>query len=395
MSISHEIKESITRASWIRKMFETGTKMKKEYGADKVFDFSLGNPDLISPPKFNEALLNEAKKSAPFLHGYMPNCGYPETRKVVADMLTKESGLNFTENNIIMTVGAAGGMNVILKVLLEKNDEVIVFTPYFAEYDFYISNHSGVKVMVNTTDDLLPDLHDLEKKITPKTKAVVINSPNNPTGRVYPVELYEKLSKILEDKSIEIGHPIYLLCDEPYKKIIFDDGYYYSPFRVYDNSILLNSFSKDLSLAGERIGYIGISPNIIDKIDIFNAATFCNRILGFVNAPALMQRVIKHVINESVDIQQYKERRDYLYKALTDIGYEIVKPEGTFYMFPKSPIEDDIKFIQILQKYMVLVTPGSGFHKKGHFRISFCVPQNIIKNSIPGFQKAFKEVKNL
>jgi len=392
VTISNEIRESIKNTSWIRRMFVAGAELKKKFGAENVCDFSLGNPDLPAPQEFHDALEREASISKPFLHGYMPNAGYVETREEVAKLLTKESGIKFGVDNVLMTVGAAGAMNIVMRTLLNPGDEVVVFAPYFAEYTFYISNSGGIKVVANTTDDLLPDLVDMEKKITAKTKIVVVNSPNNPTGRVYPQETFEKLAEILDRKSNKFGSQIFLLGDEPYKNIIFDDGVYHSPFKFYKNTIVATSFSKDMSLAGERIGYFGINPQCDDADEIFQAASFCTRTLGFVNAPALMQRAIKHVLNVTVDISHYKERRDFLYEELTKIGYKIAKPEGAFYMFPKSPIADDIKFINILKDNLVLTTPGSGFGKPGHFRISFCVPMSIITKSIEKFKKAFKEI---
>ncbi|MFP4548818.1 MAG: pyridoxal phosphate-dependent aminotransferase [Fidelibacterota bacterium] len=392
MTIAKTVSESIKNASWIRKMFIVGAELKEKHGAENVCDFSLGNPDLVAPPEFQDALVREAKINRPFLHGYMPNAGYSETRRKVAALLSRESDLEFSENNVLMSVGAAGAMNVAMKTLLNPGDEVIVFAPYFAEYTFYIQNHQGVKVVAKTTNQLLPDLQHLQSKITKKTKIIVVNSPNNPTGRVYSSELYRELAAILRKKSNDLGINIFLLADEPYKKIIFDDGVYHSSFKFYDNTIVATSFSKDLSLAGERIGYLAISPKSKDSDEIYQAASFCTRTLGFVNAPALMQRTMAHVLESKVDIAQYKERRDYLYKELTNIGYEIPKPEGAFYMFPKCPIEDDIKFINILKDNLVLTTPGSGFGKPGYFRISFCVPMETIKKSIPKFKKAFNEI---
>ena len=392
MTISKNVRESIKNASWIRKMFIAGAELKEKFGAENVYDFSLGNPDLMAPQSFQDALVREAKINQPFLHGYMPNAGYPKVRRQVAQVLSREADMEFSEDNVLMSVGAAGAMNVAMKTLLNPGDEVIVFAPYFAEYTFYIQNHQGIKVVTETTRDLLPDLQGLQTKITKKTKMVVVNSPNNPTGRVYSAELYRNLTDILRKKSYEFDTNIFLLADEPYKKLIFDDGVYHSPFKFYDNTLVATSFSKDLSLAGERIGYLAISPKAKDNDEIFRAASFCTRTLGFVNAPALMQRTIAHVLEATVDVDQYKKRRDYLYKALTDIGYEIPKPEGAFYMFPKCPIDDDIKFINILKDKLVLTTPGSGFGKPGYFRISFCVPMETIKNSIPKFKQAFNEI---
>lgn len=394
MSISKNIENSIKKSSWIRKMFETGVRLKKEFGEDKINDFSLGNPDLISPQEFNSVLNEEAQTSGSFVHGYMPNGGYLSTRQAVAEYLNQETGQNYSAQNIIMSVGAAGGLNVILKSLLNPDDEVIVIAPYFVEYDFYITNHGGKKIIADSTCDLLPDLKEIEAKITTKTKALIINTPNNPTGKIYSKETLQELSDLLTRKSKDIGSTIYLLSDEPYKKIIYDNNQYHSPVKFYDNTIIISSFSKDLSLAGERIGYIGINPQIKDAESIINAATFCTRILGFVNAPALMQRVVARVLSANVDISKYQQRRDLLYNSLIDIGYKINKPEGAFYLFPESPIEDDVAFVRILQEKFILTTPGSGFHRKGHFRISYCVENKVIERSIDGFRKAFQEVQN-
>jgi len=393
MPISKRIADNINRSSWIRKMFETGILLKKQYGAENVYDFSLGNPDLPSPPEFNKILLEEAGRSGVFVHGYMPNAGYVETRQAVADMLSRDSGLLFTEENIVMTCGAAGAINVFLKSVLDPGDEVVVIAPYFAEYNFYIENHSGTKIVSDTNGELLPDIADLDKKIGVKTKVVVINSPNNPSGRVYSERLFKQIGDLLQEKSRRYGQPIYLLADEPYKKIIYDESAYHSPLKYYRNTILATSFSKDLSLAGERIGFLAVSPLIEDGKDIINAATFCNRILGFINANALMQRVVKHVLDAKVDVAVYQQRRDLFYSALVEIGYDVIKPEGTFYMFPRSPIPDDVAFVKALQEKMILTTPGSGFHRPGYFRIAFCVDEEVIKGSLKGFETVFKETR--
>jgi len=394
MAISKKLKKSLEESSWIRRMFEKGAELKKEYGQDKVFDFSLGNPDLESPDKFNKVLKKEAAKTGPFLHGYMSNAGYSETRQAVAKQLSKETSLDFDENLIIMTCGAAGAMNVTLKTILDPGDEVIVFKPYFVEYDFYIDNHQGTKVMAETDEQLLPDMASLENKISAQTKAVIINSPNNPTGRVYSHSLLEELGNLLEQQSNEIGHTIYLIADEPYKKILFNNHKYHSPFDFYDNTLLAYSFSKDLSLAGERIGYLGISPKLDVLDDFIGAATMVNRTLGYINAPALMQRVIKQVLDTKVDVATYESRKDTIYNALDEIGYEVIEPEGTFYIFPKAPIDDDLEFTKALQQELVLTTPGSGFHKPGYFRISFCVEEKVLEGAIPILEKVFNKFKN-
>lgn len=394
MPVSQKIAESITRSSWIRKMFEIGIILKKEHGSDNVFDFSLGNPDLPSPLKFDEILRMESQKTGDFLHGYMPNAGYPETRRAVAENLSRESGLPFSEDHIIMTCGAAGAINVLLKSILDPGDEVVVIAPYFAEYNFYIDNHQGARVVSETTPELLPDLDDLDQKIGKRTKVVIMNSPNNPSGRVYSDKLLKEMGDLLQRKSREFGRPIYLLADEPYKKIIFEGWQYHSPLRFYRNTILATSFSKDLSVAGERIGYLAVSPLVDDWKTLIDAATFCNRILGYINAPALMQRVVMHVLDAEVDVPVYERRRNIMCDALTKIGYDLIKPEGTFYIFPRTPISDDVAFVRELQKHLVLATPGSGFQRAGHFRIALCVSEETIKRSIPGFRQAYEKFKN-
>ncbi|MBL7067999.1 MAG: pyridoxal phosphate-dependent aminotransferase [Candidatus Marinimicrobia bacterium] len=391
MPISKRIAENINRSSWIRKMFETGIILKKQYGTENVYDFSLGNPDLPSPARFDNILLKEAGKSGAFVHGYMPNAGYPETRTAIAEMLSRDSGLPFTDQNIVMTCGAAGAINVFLKSVLDSGDEVVIIAPYFVEYDFYIENHRGVKIVSDANDELLPDLDDLERKIGKKTKVLIINTPNNPSGRVYPEKLLHDLGALLQRKNNEYGRAIYLLADEPYKKIIFDGNSYISPLLFYRNTILATSFSKDLSLAGERIGFLAVSPLIEDGKDIINAATFCNRILGFINANALMQRVVKQVLDAGVDVGVYQQRRDLLYQTLVGIGYDVIKPEGTFYMFPRSPIPDDVAFVKALQDKLILTTPGSGFHRPGHFRIAFCVSEDVIRRALKGFEETFQQ----
>jgi len=373
-------------------MFETGLILKKKHGDDKVFDFSLGNPDLPSPELFNKILVNEAARTGAHLHGYMQNKGYPETCAAIAQMLEKESGLPFTENQIVMTCGAAGAINIILKSLLDPGDEVIVIAPFFTEYEFYVGNHQGRLVISESDKELLPDVADISAKISPRTRVLLINSPNNPTGRVYNEPILRQIGQLLTEKSLEIGHPIYLLTDEPYKKIVYDGIQYHSPFRYYRHTILATSFSKDLSLAGERIGYLALSPLIEDYPTLINAAAFCNRVLGFINAPALMQRVIRQTLGVQVDVKLYQRRRDMLYDALKEIGYTIKKPEGAFYLFPKCPIHDDVKFVYALLDKLIITTPGAAFYRPGYFRISYAVPERIIREAIPGFRQVFNEI---
>ncbi len=391
MPISKTISNSMTHSSWIRRMFEIGLTLKAEHGVENVFDFSLGNPDLPSPVEFDKILVEESKATGDLVHGYMPNAGYPETRQAIADMLAKDVGLPITKDHVLMSCGAAGAINVFLKSILDPGDEVIVIAPCFVEYNFYINNHQGVQIISESTEDLLPDINDLNRRITARTKAIIINSPNNPSGRVYPEKILKELGKFLQHKSEHLGHPIYLLADEPYRKIIFDEHTYQSPFRYYRNTVLATSFSKDLSLAGERIGFLAVSPLIDNAGELINAATFCTRILGYINAPALMQRVVRHVLDAKVDVKVYQKRRDLFCNSLLEMGYDLIVPEGTFYVFPRTPIADDVAFVQALQKQMILTSPGSGFHRPGHFRAALCVSEEIIKRSLDGFNKTIKQ----
>ena len=391
MSISKKIRESMERSSWIRKMFEEGAKRRAEFGAENVFDFSLGNPNLEPPARLKEILKELANDTRLGLHGYMPNAGFPDTRKSVADYLSKQESLSFTLNDILMTVGAGGGLNVVLKTILNPGDEVIILSPYFVEYNFYIDNHLGVPKVVPTKSDFSPDLEAIEASITDKTKALLINSPNNPTGRVYSETELKGLGSLLEDMSTKQGRVIYLISDEPYRKIVYDGVEVPSIFKAYRESLMVTSFSKDLSLPGERIGYIAVHPNLTDKAAVLDGLTLCNRILGYVNAPAFIQRAVSVLLEESVDIEKYKKKRDILWGNLVEFGYEMVKPQGTFYLFPKSPIEDDVKFVAVLQEENILAVPGTGFVGPGHFRLAYCVDDSTIVNSLPGFKKVISK----
>lgn len=383
----------MVRGSWIRKMFEEGLRLKAEHGADNVFDFTLGNPFVDPPKEFYAALRQVVEEEPRGIHAYMQNCGFPATRARVAKDLSAEVGLPFTPESIVMTVGAAGALNVILKSLLDPGDEVVLIAPYFAEYGFYVHNHSGVKVVSRATSDFLPDLEDLDRCIGPRTKALLINSPCNPTGRLIPAEILAGIGELLRRKSAQHGRTIYLLSDEPYRRLIFDGRPFPSPFRFYEHTIMGMSHSKDLSLAGERIGFLAISPRCEGAAEIFAAATFTNRTLGYVNAPALMQRVLQVITSIQPDVAIYQRKRDRLYSALTSMGYEVVKPDGTFFMFPRSPIPDDLEFLKVLLKRLVLVTPGSGFECPGHFRISFCVDDQVIERALPRFAEAIQDVR--
>jgi len=320
----------------------------------------------------------------------MPNQGFQSTREKVAKSLARESGITITHEELIITTGAAGGLNAVLKSILNPEDEIVVFTPYFVEYLFYIRNHNGIPIIVKTDEKFIPDLDDLSKKITKKTKGVIINSPNNPTGVLYPQNIIENIGQILKNKENQFGTEIYLISDEPYRKIIYDDKKYPFIFPYHERSIIVTSHSKDLGLAGERIGYIALSPNDKDKKILYDAIIFSLRTLGHVNASAIMQKAIEEIQEESVDINIYKKKRDYIYDQLVNIGYECVKPDGAFYLFPKSPIKDDAKFVKILQDFNVLTVPGRGFGLEGYFRISYSVDDWALKGSIEGFKKAFK-----
>ena len=390
MSISTTIGEALTRGSWIRKMFEQGNKLKQEHGADKVFDFSLGNPDVPPPPEFDVVLLEEAARRDPMIHTYMTNAGYQATRQSVADIYREATGLDYKFDDVVMTSGAGGALNVIMKSLLDPGDEVVVFAPYFVEYAFYVNNHGGRLVIAETTTDFLPDLDALDAIIGERTKVVIVNSPNNPTGRMYPPETMEGLAGLLRRRSADLGRPIYLVSDEPYREIVYDDLAYPHPSMFYEDCITVTSHSKDLSLAGERIGHLILSPRCAARVEIRQAVIFCNRILGFVNANALMQRVVARLAGVKVDVDVYQRRRDLLCDALGPMGYEFHRPQGAFYLFPKSPTPDDAEFCDLLLKQNVIVVPGSGFGRAGYFRISYAVKEEVIERSLPAFQRAIK-----
>ncbi len=374
-------------------MFEEGARLKAQHGADKVFDFSLGNPNLEPPNDFKQALKAAATDATQGSHAYMPNVGYPHVRKAVADYLTKEQETQITENEIIMTCGAAGALNVILKAVLDPGDEIITPAPYFVEYNFYADNHGGVLKTVKTNEDFTLDLDAMAQAITDKTKVVLVNSPNNPTGQVYSRKSLEKLGDLLREKSAAHNKTIYLISDEPYRKIIYDGIEVPSLFTFYQESIIATSYSKDISVPGERIGFLAVNPKATYKTDLLSGMALANRILGFVNAPALMQRAMGMVQGMSVDISLYAKKRALLCDGLADCGYDFTKPAGAFYLFPRSPIEDDVKFVQTLQEELILAVPGSGFGGPGCFRIAFCVEDKTIINSMPGFKKAIEKFR--
>ena len=392
--ISSSIKQSIEGSSWIRKMFEEGSRLKKELGEENVFDLSLGNPVFEPPKEFEDALKKIVSMPAKGTHRYMSNAGFEETRAFIAEGLQEETALNFSSNNIVMCVGAGGGLNVVIKTLCDPGDEIIGFAPYFPEYLAYAQNHQVVFKSVDTDKQFQIDFEKLDNAITKKTKIVLINSPNNPTGVVYEERKLKELGEFLTKKSKELNKTIYLLSDEPYRKILFDNLTAPSPFLSYSNTILVTSNSKDLALPGERIGFIAVSPESEEKNNIFNGLAIANRILGFVNAPALMQRVIVETKDASVDVSIYEKNRDLLYNALSEFGYECVKPKGAFYFFPKCLIEDDLEFINRARSINLLLTPGRGFGKKGFFRISYCFETNFIEKALVKFEELKQLIKN-
>ncbi|MGD8944429.1 MAG: pyridoxal phosphate-dependent aminotransferase [Desulfobacterales bacterium] len=393
MTISKKIENIIAGASFIRKMFEEGAQLKAQYGAENVYDFSLGNPNLPPPEKFSELLRDTVDSCGLGDHCYMPNTGYPMVCGSVADYLAEEQQAPVTDKEILMTCGASGALNVALKTILDPGDEVLTPAPCFVEYKFYADNHGGVLKTVQSKPDFQLDLDAMAGAIGAKTKAVLINSPNNPTGQVYPEEDLLALGALLEKKSKDYNRTIYLVSDEPYRKIVYDGVKVPSIFTSYTDSIIGTSYSKDISIPGERIGFIAVNPAATYKNVLIGGMTVANRILGFVNAPALMQRVVACMQGMSVEISEYARKREILCDGLAAFGYEFIKPAGTFYLFPRSPIPDDVEFSNALKEERVLVVPGSGFDGPGHFRIAFCVDDEVIKNSMPGFQKALERYK--
>jgi aspartate aminotransferase len=389
MAAANKMKNFSQRSSWIRKMFEEGSRMKAKFGADNVFDFSLGNPDLPPPEKFQEVLRNLAEHDALGVHKYMPNGGFPFVREKVAEQVSLEQGVRVSQNELLMTCGAAGAINVALKAILDPGDEVIVLAPYFVEYNFYIDNQGGVSKIVETDEQFNLDCSAIKEALTPKTKALIINSPNNPTGQIYSEQSLAELAEVLTEAGKKFGTAIHLISDEPYRKIVFDDCSVPSIFKAYTNSIIVTSYSKDLSLPGERIGFLVVHPEIDDKIALLEALTLANRILGFVNAPAFMQRIVAELQGETVRTDIYTRRRDMLCALLSDAGCRFQPPKGAFYIFPEAPIEDDVAFVALLQEQHILAVPGRGFGRPGYFRLAFCVEDEVIAKSAEPFKRAF------
>ena len=388
MAVSQKIRQYMAEGGWIRRVFEEGLALKAQIGAENVFDLSLGNPVIEPPTEFKDELKRLASEPMAGMHRYMPNPGYMETREAVAGSLAEETGLTFGGGDIVMTCGAAAAANVVLKTILNPGDEVIILAPYFFEYLYYIDNHEGVAVVVNTTDRFRLDLAAIEQAVTPRTRAIIVNSPNNPSGVVYSSEEIAGLADLLKRKQSEHGSEIFLISDEPYKRIIFDGMDFPQIVPSFDNSIIVTSHAKDLALPGERIGFIAINPNYQEKEELVGGFSFCNRTLGFVNAPALMQHVVRNLQGVSIDPDYYQRKRDFMHTALMEMGYDTVKPEGAFYLYPKSPIEDDVAFTRELLQSNVLVVPGRGFGTPGYFRISYCVEDWVLEGAVDGLAKA-------
>ena len=381
---------SVSNSSMIRKMFEEGEKLAKIYGADNVFDFSIGNPYKEPPKSVKETIKELVDETG--IHRYMANAGFPEVRERVAKHVSRNLDFSLDWKHIVMASGAAGGLNVVFKSILNEDEEVIVFAPYFVEYGFYAKNHGGnLKVVDTTNSDFIPTREGLRAALNEKTKAVLINSPNNPSGALYNREVLEGLAAELKEWKEKTGKTVFLISDEPYAEIVFDGHEVPNILGIYNDSIIVTSFSKSLGLAGQRIGYIAVNPKI-ENIDLLmDIMTFATRTLGFVSASALWQKAVAKCIDEIVDVEDYKEKRDILYNHLTSLGFEIRKPEGTFYLFPKSPISDK-EFTALALKHNILVVPGSGFGSPGYFRISYCVPTEKIMKSLDAWTNLAKEI---
>jgi aspartate aminotransferase len=367
-------------------MFEEGAKLKRERGAENVFDFTLGNPDVEPPAEVLESLRRVVAANRPGSHGYMPNAGYAPVREIIAAKLMRETGLDFSAEDVFMTVGSAGACNVILKSILDPGDEVIVLTPRFSEYPFYVTNHAGRMVPVETDASFLPDPERIAAALTPRTRAIILNTPNNPTGRVYGEDVLRGIDSVLA----RAGHPIMVISDEPYKALVYDGRRQPEVASFIAPTAICNSWSKSQGISGERIGYLALSPHLPDRDDLRRACTFTNRILGFINAPAIWQWVMMEAADATVDVAGYQQKRDVLCDALAKIGYEVTRPEGTFYVFLKTPIADDIAFVRMLTAEGVLGVPGTGFGRSGYIRLSLTIPLEQIERSIAGFARAIR-----
>jgi aspartate aminotransferase len=389
MPVANTIADQLQRASWIRRMFEEGARLKRERGPENVFDFTLGNPEVEPPQEVLAALRRVVAKAPRGAHGYMPNAGFPEVREVIARQLRDDTGLPFTADDILMTVGSSGACNVILKSILDPGDEVIVLMPCFSEYPFYVHNHAGRMVPVETDETFLPLIGRISAAMTDRTRAIILNTPNNPTGRVYGEDVLRELETMLRG----VGRPVVVISDEPYKRLVFDGRTQPEVASLVTHTAICNSWSKSQAISGERIGYLALSPNLPDLAQLRAACTFANRILGFINAPAIWQRVEAQAHQAAVEVGAYQRKRDLLCEGLARIGYQVTKPEGTFYVFMKTPIPDDIAFVRLLAGEGVLGVPGAGFGRSGYMRLSLTAPVDRIARALPGFERAYSKVR--
>ncbi|MCZ7357598.1 MAG: pyridoxal phosphate-dependent aminotransferase [Candidatus Methanoperedens sp.] len=383
-----KLREQMAASSSVTRMFE------EKVGEKEIYDFTLGNPEIETPAKFTEELKRIVNKSFPGMHRYTPIAGYTKTREAIAKTISKEHGLSFSAQHVIMTAGCAGALNVALKALLNPGEEVIILAPSYLEYPYYIDNHGGVCRIAETNKDFTINIDNLDSQINSSTKAIILNSPNNPTGEIYSEKTLESVAKLLYEKSQEFGKDIFLILDEAYRDIVYDGIKLPDVFKIYSNTIIAAAYSKPLSIPGERIGYAAVNPEMDDARDIMEAMTFANRILGFINAPALMQQVITNLQGVRVDISEYQERRDFFCDALDDFGYSFIRPKGTYYIFPESPV-DDLVFARELSREGILVFPGTVFGRSGYFRIAFCVKKETIEKSLNGFRKVLFKYKNV
>ncbi|MFZ5426897.1 MAG: pyridoxal phosphate-dependent aminotransferase [Thermodesulfobacteriota bacterium] len=388
--LSNEISQALSKGSWIRRIFEQGAEMKKVHGADRVYDFSLGNPDLPPPPVVGECLADLASRSRePFAFGYMPNAGYPQVREALAGQVSREQGVKFEASDLLLTCGAAGGINAFFRAVLEPGDEVLCPRPYFVEYGFYVGNHGGRLVTVPARlPDFDLDVPAMLAAVTDRTRVVLLNSPNNPTGCIYSEETLRELARGLKQCNAKREKPILLLSDEPYRFLAYGGAEVPSLPKIYPYTVVISSFSKNLSLAGERVGYVAVAPGMPGKEELMNGVVFTNRILGYVNAPAIGQAILLKALGHGVDASIYAERREAMAKVLDAAGYEYAMPAGAFYFFPKAPGGDDIAFVGKLCEQRVLAVPGTGFGMPGYFRLTFCVDKKVIENAAEGFARA-------
>lgn len=392
--IAEKMKPLMANNSAIRTMFEEGDKMRAMYGAENVFDFSLGNPDAPVPAEIKRAIVDILEEDSVELHGYMSNAGFEDVREAIAGSLNRRFGTDFSYRNILMTVGAASGLNVALKTILNPGEEVIIFAPYFLEYNWYVNNYDGKVVQAPTDrETFYPDIEGFEKLITDKTRVVILNTPNNPTGVIYSEETIKQIAEILEKKQKELGKTIFIISDEPYRELAYDGIKVPYVTKYYDNTIVAYSYSKSLSIPGERIGYLVIPDEVEESSLVFDTASNANRIIGCVNAPSLQQKVIGRCVDVKVDVDYYDRNRTTLYEGLKECGFDCVKPEGAFYMFLKSPVEDEGKFCETAKKHNILMVPGSAFACPGYVRLAYCVSHETIENSMSAFKKLAEEYR--